>query len=151
MPLPEGPTTVTSAPAWGSRSPAAPQLSSPAPAPLTSDRVSAAPAPPPAGAAACQRSERQAAGDSSTAQVAAERAGPEGRGAGGVSRERRARSSRLSGSPIDWLRVIARFSLLPAAFNDPLTGRDVGLASVLRTRQRRLRDNRLPASKAKPP
>ena len=65
----------------------------------------------------------------------------------------------LSGSPIDWLRVIARFSLLPAAFNDPLTGRDVGLASVLRARQRRLRerlrerlrDDRLSAPKAKPP
>ena len=61
----------------------------------------------------------------------------------------------LSGSPIDWLRVIARFSLLPAAFNDPLTGRDVGLASVLRARQRRLRerlrDDRLPAPKAEPP
>lgn len=45
----------------------------------------------------------------------------------------------LSGSPIDWLRVIARFSLLPAAFNDPITGRDVGLMEVLRARRRRLR------------
>ena len=46
----------------------------------------------------------------------------------------------LSRSAIDWLRVLARFSLLPAAFNDPLTGKDVGLASVLRARQRRLRE-----------
>ena len=46
----------------------------------------------------------------------------------------------LSTSPIDWLRVIARFSLLPAAFNDPITGRDVGLAGMLRARQRRLRE-----------
>jgi hypothetical protein len=46
----------------------------------------------------------------------------------------------LSGSPIDWLRVIARFSLVPAAFNDPLTGRDVGLVGVLRARRRRLRE-----------
>lgn len=46
----------------------------------------------------------------------------------------------LSGSPIDWLRVIARFSLLPAAFNDPETGRDVGLLEVLRARRRRLRE-----------
>jgi hypothetical protein len=61
----------------------------------------------------------------------------------------------LSGSPIDWLRVIARFSLLPAAFNDPITGRDVGLVAVLRARRRRLRerlrDNQLaPSSPASP-
>jgi hypothetical protein len=61
----------------------------------------------------------------------------------------------LSRSPIDWLRVIARYSLLPAAFNDPLSGRDVGLARALRARQRRLRerlqDNRLPGSGTAPP
>lgn len=50
----------------------------------------------------------------------------------------RQRSS-LSSSPIDWLRVIARFSLLPAAFNDPLTGEDVGLLGMLQSRRRRLR------------
>jgi hypothetical protein len=44
----------------------------------------------------------------------------------------------LSSSPIDWLRVVARFSLLPAAFNDPLTGEDRGLVEMLRARRRRL-------------
>lgn len=46
--------------------------------------------------------------------------------------------SSLSSSPIDWLRVIARFSLLPAAFNDPLTGQDVGFLGMLQSRRRRL-------------
>ena len=40
----------------------------------------------------------------------------------------------LSPSPIDWLRAVARFSLVPAAFNDPLSGRDRGLAGMLRAR-----------------
>ena len=44
----------------------------------------------------------------------------------------------LSPSPIDWLRVVARFSLLPAAFNDPISGRDLGLAGMLQARWRRL-------------
>ena len=44
----------------------------------------------------------------------------------------------LSPSPLDWLRVLARFSLLPAAFNDPITGEDRGLVAMLRSRRRRL-------------
>ncbi|MEB3184186.1 MAG: nucleotidyltransferase family protein [Cyanobacteriota bacterium] len=46
----------------------------------------------------------------------------------------------LSPSPLDWLRVVARFSLLPAAFNDPLTGHDRGLAGMLQARWRRLQE-----------
>jgi hypothetical protein len=45
----------------------------------------------------------------------------------------------LSSFPLDWLRVVARFTLLPAAFNDPLTGRDLGLVGMLQARWRRLR------------
>lgn len=44
----------------------------------------------------------------------------------------------ISPSPIDWLRVVAVFSLLPAAFNDPLTGQDRGLLGMLEARVRRL-------------
>ena len=46
----------------------------------------------------------------------------------------------LSPSPIDWLRVVARFSLVPAGFNDPISGRDRGLAGMLGARWRRLRE-----------
>lgn len=44
----------------------------------------------------------------------------------------------LSPSPLDWLRVVARFSLLPAAFNDPLTGEDRGLLAMVQARRGRL-------------
>jgi len=44
----------------------------------------------------------------------------------------------LSPSPIDWLRVVARFSLVPAGFNDPITGRDRGLAGMLQAHWLRL-------------
>jgi hypothetical protein len=46
-------------------------------------------------------------------------------------------SASLSPSPIDWLRVVARFSLVPrfnlvpAGFSDPISGRDRGLAGPL--------------------
>ena len=46
----------------------------------------------------------------------------------------------LSPSPLDWLRVVARFSLLPASFNDPLTGEDRGLITMLQARRSRLRE-----------
>jgi hypothetical protein len=46
----------------------------------------------------------------------------------------------LSSSPLDWLRVVARFSLLPAAFNDPLTGEDRGLMAMVQARRGRLRE-----------
>lgn len=50
------------------------------------------------------------------------------------------RQASLSPSPIDWLRVVARFSLLPAAFNDPLSGEDRGLLAMLQARGRRLKE-----------
>ncbi|MFM7642051.1 MAG: nucleotidyltransferase family protein [Cyanobium sp.] len=50
------------------------------------------------------------------------------------------RRASLSSSPIDWLRVVARFSLLPAAFNDPVTSQDRGLVGMLRARRRRLQE-----------
>ncbi|MEB3258932.1 MAG: nucleotidyltransferase family protein [Cyanobacteriota bacterium] len=46
----------------------------------------------------------------------------------------------LSSSPLDWLRVVARFSVLPAAFNDPLTGEDRGLLAMVQARSGRLRE-----------
>ena len=46
----------------------------------------------------------------------------------------------LSSSPLDWLRVVARFSVLPAAFNDPLTGEDRGLLAMVQARGGRLRE-----------
>ncbi|MFM8660838.1 MAG: hypothetical protein ACKOCI_05755, partial [Cyanobium sp.] len=51
----------------------------------------------------------------------------------------------LSPDPGDWLRVLRSFTLLPAAFNDPITGKDRGLAAMLMARWRRLGERRLPA------
>jgi hypothetical protein len=55
-----------------------------------------------------------------------------------------ARQSSLSPAPCDWLRVLLSFTLLPAAFNDPITGKDRGLGEMLKARWRRLGDRRRP-------
>jgi hypothetical protein len=56
-----------------------------------------------------------------------------------------ARRAALSPDPGDWLRVLLSFTLLPAAFNDPITGKDRGLGGMLLARWRRLGERRLPA------
>jgi hypothetical protein len=48
----------------------------------------------------------------------------------------------LSRHPIDWLRIMLSYTLLPAAFNDPLTGADRGLLLMLQSRWDRLRQRR---------
>jgi hypothetical protein len=55
------------------------------------------------------------------------------------------RRAALSRHPIDWLRMVLYFILLPAAFNDPITGADRGLPAMLRARWRRLGERRWPA------
>lgn len=45
----------------------------------------------------------------------------------------------LSRHPFDWLRIFLVFTLLPAAFNDPVSGKDHGLWLMLNSRWRRWR------------
>lgn len=53
-----------------------------------------------------------------------------------------ARQAALSPHPGDWLRVLLSFTLLPAAFNDPVTGTDRGLGGMLMARWRQLGERR---------
>lgn len=46
--------------------------------------------------------------------------------------------ARFSSSPTDWLRILARFTLPPRAFNNPQTGEDVGLSGMMRLRLKSL-------------
>lgn len=51
-----------------------------------------------------------------------------------------ARRSAMSRDPVDWLRTLLYFLVMPGAFNDPLTGADRGLLGMLAARRQRLRE-----------
>jgi hypothetical protein len=55
------------------------------------------------------------------------------------------RRAALSPDPTDWVRLLLYYTLLPKAFNDPLTGADRGMVAMLAARWRRLGERRWPA------
>lgn len=60
------------------------------------------------------------------------------------------RKAGLSPHPLDWLRTLSYYILIPGAFNDPRSGEDRGLLRALAARLQRLRE-RLSHSDSAPP